>query len=216
MKKSLLLILCFLLATAKLFAQTHPVTGKVTGKDDGLPIPGVSVSVSGTNTGTQTKIDGTYLLNVADGTKLTFSFIGYTPQTLTVNGPTLNAVLATASQQLGEVVVTGALGLTRTRNQQSYAAQQVSGDEVSKQRQTNFIEGLSGKVSGLEIRQNNALGSSTNVVIRGNKSIYGNNQVLFVIDGVPVDNTNKNSANQMAGGGGYDYGSPASDINPDD
>lgn len=216
MKKSLPLILCFLLASVQLFAQTHTVTGKVTGKDDGLPIPGASVTVSGTNTGTQTKVDGTYSLQAADGAKLTFSFIGYATQTLTVNGPTLNVALATSSQQLGEVVVTGALGLTRTRNQQSYAAQQVSGDEVSKQRQTNFIDGLSGKVSGLEIRQNNALGSSTNVVLRGNKSIYGNNQALFVIDGVPIDNTNKNSADQMAGGGGYDYGSPASDINPDD
>ena len=123
--------------------------------------------------------------------------------------------MAPSAQQLGEVVVTGALGITRTRNQQSYAAQQVAGDEVSKQRQTNFITGLSGKVAGLEVSQNNAPGASTNVVLRGDKSIYGNNQALFVIDGVPVDNTNRNSSDQMAGGGGYDYGSPASDINPE-
>ena len=216
MKKSLLVILCFLLASAGLFAQTHTVTGKVTGKDDGLPIPGVSVSVSGTNTGTQTKVDGTYSLQAADGAKLTFSFIGYTTQTLTVSGPTLNVVLATASQQLGEVVVTGALGLTRTRNQQAYAAQQVNGDEVSKQRSDNFINGLSGKVAGLQISQNNTLGGSTNVVLRGYKSIFYNNQALFVIDGVPVGNENTNTGDQMTGGGGYDFGSPASDLNPDD
>jgi TonB-linked SusC/RagA family outer membrane protein len=216
MKKSLLLTLCFLLASARLFAQSHTVTGKVTGKDDGLPIPGVSVSVVGTNTGTQTKADGTYSLQATAGAKLTFSFIGYTAQTLTVSGPTLNVVLATASQQLGEVVVTGALGLTRTRNQQSYAAQQVSGDEVSKQRSDNFINGLSGKVAGLQISQNNTLGGSTNVVLRGYKSIFYNNQALFVIDGVPVGNENTNSTDQMTGGGGYDFGSPASDLNPDD
>lgn len=216
MKKSLLLILCFLLASARLFAQTHTVTGKVTGKDDGLPIPGASVTVSGTNTGTQTKVDGTYSLQAADGAKLTFSFIGYTTQTLTVNGPTLNVALATSSQQLGEVVVTGALGLTRTRNQQSYAAQQVNGDEVSKQRSDNFINGLSGKVAGLQISQNNTLGGSTNVVLRGYKSIFYNNQALFVIDGVPVGNENTNTTDQMTGGGGYDFGSPASDLNPDD
>lgn len=216
MRKFLLLNLCCLLAVTQLFAQTHAVTGKVTGKDDGLPIPGVSVSVSGTNTGTQTSVDGTYSLTAADGAKLIFTFIGYTPQTLTVNGKVLNVLMVSSSQQLGEVVVTGALGITRTRNQQSYAAQQVSGEEVSKQRQTNFIDGLSGKVSGLEIRQNNAPGASTNVVLRGYKSIYGNNQALFVIDGVPIDNASVNSTNQTSGRGGYDYGSPASDINPDD
>ncbi|TWJ04589.1 TonB-linked SusC/RagA family outer membrane protein [Mucilaginibacter frigoritolerans] len=217
MKKFLLLNLCILLlATTRLFAQSHAVTGKVTGKDDGLPIPGVTVSIRGTTTGTQTNIDGKYTLNVSDGAVLVFSFIGYSSQTLTVSGNTLNVILSPSSQQLGEVVVTGALGITRTRNQQSYAAQQVSGEEVSKQRSDNFIDGLSGKVAGLQISQNNTMGGSTNVVLRGYKSITGNNQALFVIDGVPIGNENNNGSNQMQGGGGYDYGSPASDINPDD
>src|SRR5258708_38643739 len=103
MKKTLLLSLCLLLAIAEVFAQTHTVTGKVTGKDDGLPIPGVSVSISGTTTGTQTNAEGKYTVTVADGAKLTFSFIGYAPQTLTVNGNVLNVILAASSQQLGEV-----------------------------------------------------------------------------------------------------------------
>ncbi len=217
MKKILLLNLCILLlAVNQLFAQTHIVTGKVTGKDDGLPLPGVSVSIKGTTSGTQTNAEGNYSINAPDGAVLAFSFVGYTPQTATVKGNVMNLILAPSSQQLGEVVVTGALGLTRTRNQQSYAAQQVSGEEVSKQRQTNFIDGLSGKVSGLEIRQNNDLGASTNVILRGYKSITGDNQALFVIDGVPISNNNTNSLTQRTGGGGYDYGSPASDINPDD
>jgi TonB-linked SusC/RagA family outer membrane protein len=217
MRKSLLLGLCFLLLTvAQSFAQSHIVTGTVTDKTDGSPLPGVSVGIQGTTTGTQTNANGKYSLDVPAGSQLKFSFIGYTPQTVTVSTNTLNVALAPVSQQLGEVVVTGALGISRTRNQQAYAAQQVSGDEVSKQRETNFIDGLSGKVSGLEIKQNNGLGASTNVVMRGYKSIYGNNQALFVIDGTPVDNTNINSGTQTSGGGGYDYGSPASDINPDD
>ncbi|MDP9081871.1 MAG: SusC/RagA family TonB-linked outer membrane protein [Bacteroidota bacterium] len=227
MKKILLMNLCLLLITAsRLFAQNQTVTGKVTAKEDGLPLPGVSVSVQGTTNGTQTDVNGKYSLSVPAGAKLSFSFLGYTTQTLAVNGTTLNVVLTTSAQQLGEVVVTGALGISRTRNQQSYAAQQVNGEEVSKQRSSNFIDGLSGKVSGLEIKQNNTLGGSTNVVIRGVKSIYGNNQALFVIDGVPVDNTNTNGSHgaglggamaaQSTGGGGYDYGSPAADINPDD
>jgi TonB-linked SusC/RagA family outer membrane protein len=217
MKKILLLSLCFfLLAANQLFAQIHIVTGKVTGKDDGLPIPGVSVSIKGTTTGTQTNVDGKYSINAPEGAPLTFSFIGYAPQTINVSGNVVNAILAPSSQQLGEVVVTGALGITRTRNQQSYAAQEVTGDEVSKQRSDNFIDGLSGKVSGLEIRQNNTLGGSTNVVLRGSKSITGDNQAMFVIDGVPIGNENNNGTTQQTGGGGYDYGSPASDINPDD
>jgi TonB-linked SusC/RagA family outer membrane protein len=217
MKKILLLNLCFLLLAAnQLFAQIHLVTGKVTGKDDGLPIPGVSVSVKGTTTGTQTNVDGKYSINAPEGAQLTFSFIGYTPQTITVSGNVADINLDPARKQLGEVVVTGALGLTRTRNQQSYAAQEVTGDEVSKQRSNNFIDGLSGKVSGLEIRQNNTLGGSTNVVLRGSKSITGDNQAMFVIDGVPIGNENTNGSTQQTGRGGYDYGSPASDINPDD
>ncbi|MDB5007222.1 MAG: TonB-dependent Receptor Plug Domain protein [Mucilaginibacter sp.] len=217
MKRILLLNLCILLLAApRLFAQSHTVTGRVTGKDDGNPLPGVTVGVKGTSTGTQTNIDGKYSINVADGAQLTFSFIGYVTQTVTVGGPVINVALAPSSQQLGEVVVTGALGITRTRNQQSYAAEQVSGDEVSKQRSSNFVDGLSGKVSGLEIRQNNTLGGSTNVVLRGVKSITGNNQALFVIDGVPIGNENTNGSSQQTGGGGYDYGSPVSDINPDD
>ncbi|MDB5153287.1 MAG: TonB-dependent Receptor Plug Domain protein [Mucilaginibacter sp.] len=217
MKKILLLSLCILLLAAnQLMAQIHIVTGKVTGKDDGLPIPGVSVSVKGTTTGTQTNVDGKYSINAPEGAQLTFSFIGYTLQTITVSGNVADIILDPARKQLGEVVVTGALGLTRTRNQQSYAAQEVNGDEVSKQRSNNFIDGLSGKVSGLEIRQNNTLGGSTNVVLRGSKSITGDNQAMFVIDGVPIGNENTNGSTQQAGRGGYDYGSPASDINPDD
>jgi TonB-linked SusC/RagA family outer membrane protein len=217
MKKILLLNLCvFLLAATRLFAQNHTVTGRATGKDDGYPLPGVTISAKGTNTGTQTNIDGKYSINVPDGAQLTFSFVGYVTQTVTVKGSVINVVLAPDSKQLGEVVVTGALGITRTRNQQSYAAEQVAGDEVSKQRSSNFIDGLSGKVSGLEIRQNNTLGGSTNVVLRGDKSIFGDNQALFVIDGVPIGNENTNGSTQQSGRGGYDYGSPASDINPDD
>ena len=221
MKKSLLTALCILwLIPIQLFAQNISVSGRVTAKEDGLPIPGVSVGIKGTTTGTQTTTDGRYTLSVPSGASLTFSFIGYAAQTLPVTGPVLNVVLTAESRQLGEVLVTGALGLTRTRNQQAYAAQQISGDEVSKTRSSNFVEGLSGKVSGLEIRQNNGLGASTNVVIRGSKSIFNSNQALFVVDGVPFNNgapsgSTINSSDQRTGRGGYDYGSPIQDINPD-
>ncbi|WP_158991837.1 SusC/RagA family TonB-linked outer membrane protein [Mucilaginibacter sp. L196] len=217
MKKLLLVSLCFLmLSITQVFAQNRTVTGTVTAKEDGLPIPGVTVKVKGTTIGTQTTSNGKFSLSVPEGAVLEFSFIGYTATERSAKSGNINVSLAAASGNLGEVVVTGALGISRTRNQQSYAAQQISGDEVSKQRSSNFIDGLSGKVAGLQISQNNGLGASTNVVIRGYKSIFGNNQALFVIDGVPLGNENVNSTTQQGGGGGYDYGSPASDINPDD
>ncbi|MES2274662.1 MAG: SusC/RagA family TonB-linked outer membrane protein [Bacteroidota bacterium] len=217
MKKILLWNLCILLfSITGALAQTHVVTGRVTAKEDGLPLPGVTVSVKGTSTGTQTDGQGKFTLNAPVGATLSFSFIGYTAQEATVGNTEVNIVLVESTKLLGEVVVTGALGITRTRNQQAYAAQQVTGEEVSKQRSSNFVTGLSGKVAGLEIRQNNTVGGSTNVVLRGYKSITGNNQALFVIDGVPIGNTNTNGTDQQTGGGGYDYGSPVSDINPDD
>src|SRR5690606_35985437 len=98
----------------------------------------------------------------------------------------------------------------------SYAAQSVGGEEVAQTRQQNFTNALSGKVAGVQVQQNNNLGGSTNVVIRGNKSISGNNQALFVVDGVPIDNSTNNTGNQATGRGGYDYGNAAADINPDD
>ncbi|WPU94473.1 SusC/RagA family TonB-linked outer membrane protein [Mucilaginibacter sabulilitoris] len=223
MKKLLLASLCvLLLCVTQTFAQNRTVTGTVTAQEDGLPIPGVTVRVKGTTIGTQTGTNGKYTLSVPEGATLIISFIGYAQQEIPVTGSVVNVKLVVSSKQLGEVVVTGALGITRTRNQQSYAAQQVAGEEVNKTRSSNFVTGLSGKVAGLEIRQNNALGSSVNVVLRGVKSITGNNQALFVIDGVPVDNSNLNARPdpkklaQQDGNGGYDYGSPASDINPDD
>jgi TonB-linked SusC/RagA family outer membrane protein len=228
MKKLLLASLCFLVFNiTQVYAQDRTVSGTVTAKDDGQPIPGASVLVKGTSIGTQTSSTGKYSLTVPKGATLEFEFIGYSTVDIAVGASNnVNVVLAVSSRQLGEVLVTGALGITRTRNQQSYAAQQVSGDEVSKQRSSNFIDGLSGKVAGLQIKQNNTLGGSTNVVIRGYKSILENNQALFVIDGVPIGNENNNTniqqtgsdgtSRQDMGDGGYDYGSPAADINPDD
>ena len=135
MKKLLLASLCvLLLCVTQVFAQNRTVTGTVTAQEDGLPLPGVTVRVKGTTVGTQTGTNGKYTLSVPNNSVLIFSFIGYAQQEITANGPVVNAKLATSSKQLGEVVVTGALGLTRTRNQQAYAAQQVAGDEVSKQR----------------------------------------------------------------------------------
>jgi outer membrane cobalamin receptor len=110
-----------------------------------------------------------------------------------------------------EGVVVTALGI-KERKALGYATQQVSGEEVSDVKSSNFVNSLSGKVAGLDIKSSGNFGGSTQV-IRGNSSIQGNNQALFVVDGVPIDNGNSNSADQTTGRGGYDYGNAASDIN---
>lgn len=216
MKKLLLVMALVATAFSTLLAQSRVVTGKVTASEDGAALPGVSVSLKGTSRGVTTAADGSYKISVDNGAALQFSFVGYKAQTINVGSQsTINVVLAADAAELSEVVVT-ALGLTRTKNSLPYAAQQVKGDELTRVRSGNAFSALSGKVAGLQIIQGNAIGGSTNVVIRGNKSLTGNNQALFVVDGVPVDNSVKNTSNQQTGRGGYDYGNAAADINPDD
>lgn len=239
MKKFLNGLFLILLMVARTFAQDRTITGIVRAKEDGLPLPGASVLVLGakfdaeksesgtasvekiltlgTKIGTQTNMDGRFSIVVPSSAKqLEFAFVGYAKQRVTIGANhVVNVVLIPNAKQLSEIVVT-ALGQTRLKSTLPYSVQQVVGDEVSRSRSSSFISGLSGKVSGLEIRQNNTLGGSINVVLRGNKSFTGSNQALFVVDGVPIDNTLSNSATQRNGGAGYDYGNPASDINPDD
>jgi len=217
MKKLILSLFMLMLVAVAATAQQRTITGIVTGKDDGLPLPGVSIRIQGGAGGAVTGSDGKYSIQVPSGTAvLQFSFVGYASQTRTVGaGNVLNVVLSTDATALSEVVVT-ALGINRNRNEVAYAAQTLDASAVTENRSANLGSSLSGKVSGLEIRQNNTMGGSTNIVIRGVKSMTQNNQALFVIDGVPVANNNMNTSGQQSGGGGYDYGNPASDINPDD
>ncbi|KIO76988.1 membrane protein [Pedobacter lusitanus] len=217
MKKLLQSLFVLLFFAVSAMAQERTITGTVTAQEDGLPLPGVSVKVKGTAIGTSTSGAGKYTIRVGGQAVLVFSFIGYRPKEVAVSAAssTLNLSLIADNTQLNEVVVT-AMGQIRTKNSLPFAAQQVKGDELTQTRTANAASALSGKVSGLQIIQGNSIGGSTNVVIRGNKSLTGNNQALFVVDGVPIDNSNNNTTTQKAGGGGYDYGNAAADINPDD
>ncbi|RYY55437.1 MAG: SusC/RagA family TonB-linked outer membrane protein [Chitinophagaceae bacterium] len=204
----------FMLLAVYAFAQTRTVTGQV--KDSkGDPVPFANVTVKGTTTGTSADVNGNFKIEVKDGESLLVSSVNFAEQEIKIGSESTVIVTLQPQGSLEEVVVT-ALGIKRTRNQVSYAAQQVSGDEVSRARSNNFTQNLSGKIAGLDIKQNNSLGGSTNVVIRGVKSITGNNQALFVIDGIPFDNSNNNTSGQRQGGAGYDYGNAAADVNPDD
>lgn len=210
----LTLLLAFVVQIS--FAQQESVTGNVT-DESGLPLPGVNIVIKGTSTGVQTDFDGNYSVQAAQGDVLVYSFIGLVKTEQTVGtSRTINVVMKADAAQLDEVVVT-ALGISREKQSLGYSTQEVGGESVSTIKSGNFTNALSGKVSGLQIKKNTNFGGSTNVVIRGNTSLTGSNQALFVIDGVPISNTNTNSAGQsQASGNYYDYGNAASDINPED
>lgn len=201
--------------TVLTFSQNRVITGKVL-DDKGEPVNGASILIKGKSTGTSADAEGNFRINAAAGDVLVVSATNFSGTQVTVgNQQNISVSLTRGGEQLSEVVVT-ALGVRRNKNTLPYAAQQISGEDVSKVRTGNVASALSGKISGLQIIQGNAIGGSTNIVIRGAKSLTGNNQALFVVDGVPVDNSNTNSANQRTGRGGYDYGNAAADINPDD
>lgn len=219
MKKLLLIIVLSVMAgTTALWAQTRVITGNVTSATEGEgAIPGVTVIVKGTTVGAIADAQGNYSITVpADATTLVFSYIGLKTLEEPIGGRSvINVILEADLVGLNEVVVT-ALGITREKKSLGYATQQVSGEAVSTIKSDNFVNSLSGKIAGVNIKSNNNMGGSTNVVIRGSKSLTGNNQALFIIDGVPVDNANTNNSGQRTGRSGYDYGNAASDINPND
>lgn len=192
-------------------------TIKGTVSSDGENLPGVSVLVEGSAAGTVTDIDGNYALEIpSGGSTLIFTFIGMTTERIEINGRSnIDVAMKADVQQLSEVVVT-ALGVERDKASLGYAVQEVSGDAVSTAKEDNFVRSLSGKIAGVNIRAASTMGGGTNILIRGNSSMTGNNQPLFVVDGIPVNNSSYNTKGQLSGGGGYDFGNTASDINPDD
>ncbi|HMW74057.1 MAG TPA: carboxypeptidase-like regulatory domain-containing protein [Saprospiraceae bacterium] len=191
MKKLTLLISMLLIASASLLAQ-RTVVGKVT-DSAGSPLPGATVLVKGTSEGTAADDNGNFRLNVpANANTLVVSYTGFNTQEVLLGASNVVNVALQEGVTLSETVVT-ALGITKKKNELPYSAQTVGGDDVSKSRDGNVVNALSGKVAGLNIKRNNSLGGSTNIVLRGTKSLTGNNQALFVVDGVPVDNSNTNT-----------------------
>lgn len=209
-------ILFFVLIAQLTFAQDRTVTGTVT-DNSGLPLPGVNVLVKGTQAGAQTDFDGKYSVRASTNDVIVFSYVGMATQEVSASTNVVSVILKEDSEKLNEVVIT-ALGVKREKKSLGYATQEVKGEDLTHVNSGNVANNISGKVAGVEIRRNNNIGGSTNVVIRGTTSLTGNNQALWVVDGIPLNNDNTNTASQKSGGnvGGYDYGNAASDINPDD
>lgn len=200
-------------------AQEKIISGTVTSKSDGTTLPGVSIVVQGTTRGTETDFDGKYTIKASVGEVLSFSFLGMKTKNVTVaSSNTIDVALEDDAGQLNEVVVT-ALGIKKTRKSLTYAAQDIKADELSKVKQTNPVNSLSGKVSGVSItRSASGAGGSVKVVLRGNSSI-GNNQPLYVVDGIPLSNPTSGQPGDTFGdinGGNKDGGDALSLINPDD
>ncbi|MBR1402246.1 MAG: SusC/RagA family TonB-linked outer membrane protein [Prevotella sp.] len=218
MKKRLTMLLtCLCLVVGGAFSQTK-VNGIVVAQEDNEPVVGVSVLVVGTNIGTVTDSNGRFSLTVPQGkSQLRFTYVGM--ETLEVSArPNMRIVLRNGDTNLDEIVVT-AMGISREKKALGYAVSDVNGDELIKSRGglSNPVNALQGKVAGLQISSGaGSMGGSSKVLIRGNNSLSGSNQPLFVVDGVPLEGKDFNSTDTQRGGGGYDYGNLIQDLNPDD
>ncbi|PZX48933.1 SusC/RagA family TonB-linked outer membrane protein [Algoriphagus chordae] len=192
MKKILLLGLSLFLVSAVAFAQGRKVTGIVTSGEDGEPIPGATVLVKGTSVGAATDIDGKYSLTIpTEGSVLVFSFIGTNTQEIQIGQQSvIDVVLQPDVQSLSEVVITGAAGIESRRVEMGYNATSIETRDVAQGRAANVAAGLTGKVAGLQI---NTTGSGVNpnvrVILRGSRSLTGDNEALIVVDNVIVPNT---------------------------
>jgi TonB-linked SusC/RagA family outer membrane protein len=214
MRRALLIAFASLFVLSSWAMAQRTISGTVTDAGDGSSLPGVNVVIKGTASGTVTDIDGKYSLQAKDDATLVFSYVGYVAQEIAVGAQaTIDVSLAADVKALEEVVVTG-FGVERQQKALGYAVQEVNGEGLSKARETNVVNSLSGKVAGVQVTSSSgAVGSSARIVLRGPASLTQDNQPLFVVDGIPINNTNYGSAGSS---GGSDFPNGAADINPDD
>ncbi|WP_372919641.1 SusC/RagA family TonB-linked outer membrane protein [Salegentibacter sp.] len=225
LRKPILILLCFF--SLQMWAQQREVSGIVQ-DEDGMPLPGVNVYVKNTNRGTVTDFDGEFSLSVPEreDTILVFSMVGFTPQEIPIGNETsFNVTLGVDTQSLDEVVVT-ALGIRQEKKALGYTVTEVEGATLAETQRENFVNSLAGRVAGVEVNATSGLpGSSSSIVIRGISSLSGNNQPLFVVDGLPISNNTTSTgvfASSVGAGAmsfenrGVDFTNRAADINPED
>ena len=206
-------------------AQQKTIRGQVT-NEQGVPIPDVTVAIKGTSSGTQTNVEGNYVLRATDGQVLLYRLIGYTPEERTVGQATVIDVQLRKSVTKLDEVVTTALGQTAALRSVGTAQQTVRGAEIAQSQRTNFVNALQGRVAGVTVSSTSGVpGASSSITIRGTSSISSSNQPLFIIDGLPMDNKTMNTsvlASDAPGSAtafsnrGVDFSNRAVDINPDD
>ena len=214
--KQLLSFIALLLISSAVLAQTRQITGMVKDSKSDGKLSSVTVSVKGKNISTVTDAEGAFSLSVPDGiVSLEITSVGYATKTVVVEADKkdISIGLDQTSGNMSEVVVT-ALGIRRDKKALTYASQTVGGDEIRKASNINFMDALSGKAAGIDITTSSSgAGGSTKAVLRGNKSLLGLSEPLYVIDGIPMVN---NKGAQPGSYGGTDQGDGLSTINPED
>ena len=182
-KTLLFLFLALMISPLATWAQSLTVSGKVVSSDDGYGLPGVTIQVKGTSTGTVTDMDGNYSVKADSKDVLVFSFVGYKTKEVAIKGKkTINVTLEVDSQTLDDVGVT-ALGIKRQKRELGYATEEIGGDLIAKSGSGSVISALSGRSAGVQIINPNGVdGGSSRITIRGNNSIFGDNQPLLVVD----------------------------------
>jgi TonB-linked SusC/RagA family outer membrane protein len=216
-KPKLLALIVFLWGTAS-YAQTT-FSGKVV-DENSASLPGATVMIEGSTSGVVTDYDGNFAIELTNGDEtLVVSFLGYETKNVNVAGRSYAEItLQPASQELDEIVVT-ALNIARDEKSLGYSVQQVEGEDVAQSTSTNMVSTLSGRAAGVQVVTNGTgPGQSSSVVIRGYSSMAGNNQPLFVVDGIPINNNTDTRTNTLGGASNMniDYGNGAAEINPDD
>jgi TonB-linked SusC/RagA family outer membrane protein len=209
MKKLVQSLFVLLFVAGAALAQERTVSGTITALEDGLPLPGVSVTIKGGLAGTQTDVNGRYSISVPSGSKfLAFSFIGFlTKEAAIPANNKLSLSLANDTKQLGEVVVVGALGIPREAKSLGYSVSRVKAEALIQKSEPDLLKTLQGKVAGVDIRSSQGTpGAATRIQIRGNSSFFGDNQPLIVVDGVPYSNDQITTSSQVSGGGAYSSG----------
>lgn len=228
--KLLLAVVC-LFQNLCLTAQEKTISGTVLSDDDGMPLPGVTVTNAATSKRTQTNQSGYFSIAADKGQKLIFTYVGYTAKEVIVEDDRIvNTRLVSTSKEMDNVVITG-YGQAKSKRELAYQAPTVSGDEIAQTKRTNFLNALAGRVPGLTVTSTSGLpGASAQIILRGGSSIGGNNQPLFVVDGMPLSNNSVDqtdlataSSTAVAGAGNLslanrnsDYTNRIADINPDD
>ncbi|SHN20108.1 TonB-linked outer membrane protein, SusC/RagA family [Cyclobacterium lianum] len=210
-----LVLISLLLLQLPLMAQQRSVSGKVTSTEDGEILPGVSIVIEGTSTGTVSDIDGNYSIDVpGPDAVLVYSFIGFASQSRQVgNNQTLNVALSPEAGDLDEFIVT-AFGISQEKKSLGYAAQSIDSEAITKMKQPNLVNALQGQVAGVQVTNSGgAPGQSARIIIRGINSLDpgADNQPLFVVDGVPVDNSTIESSGTPRG-----LSNRMADVNPND
>lgn len=214
MKKLTYLLFCLVLGIGVATAQTTKITGSVISADDNEPIIGASIVVKGTMVGTVTDFNGAFSLDVPSSAKtLVISYVGMKSQEVGVSSR-VNVKLLSDTQDLDEIVVT-AMGIKRERKALGYAAQDLKSDELNKSGTTSLANAIQGKLTGVDIRQSSgAPGASAQITIRGARSFDGNNQPLYVIDGMPINTAADFDTGSSVSGS--NYADRSIDINPED